>query len=45
MEAFTVMEKAQRFLLERVEGEVEDFWPEERVEHIRVVSEVGVVIV
>ncbi|CAH3137368.1 unnamed protein product [Pocillopora meandrina] len=27
------------------EGEVEDFWPEERAEHIRVVSEAGVVIV
>ena len=43
--AFTVMEKTQRFLLETVEGEVKDFWPGERAEHIRVVLEVGVVLV
>ena len=42
--AFTVMEKTQRFL---VEGEraVKDFWPGERGEQVRVVSEVGVVLV
>ena len=43
--AFTVMEKTQIFLLERVEGEVKDFWPGERAEHIGVVLEVGVVFV
>ena len=43
--AFTVMEKTQRFLMETVEGEVKDFWPGERAEHIRVVLEVGVVLV
>ena len=42
--AFTVMEKIQRFPREG-EREVEDFWPGERGEQIRVVSEVGVVLV
>ena len=42
--AFTVMEKTQRFPLEG-EREVKDFWPGERGEHSRVVSEVGVVLV
>ena len=42
--AFTVMEKTQRVLVEG-EREVKDFWPGERGEQIRVVSEVGVVLV
>ena len=42
--AFTVMEKTQRFLVEG-EREVKDFWPGERGENSRVVSEVGVVLV
>ena len=41
--AFTVMEKTQVYLMEG-EREVKDFWPGERGEHIRVGSEVGVVI-
>ena len=39
------MEKTQRLFMETVEGEVKDFWPGERAEHIRVVLEVGVVLV
>ena len=42
--AFTVMEKTQGFLVEG-EREVKDFWPGERGENSRVVSEVGVVLV
>ena len=38
------MEKTQRLLVEG-EREVKDFWPGERGEHIRVVLEVGVVLV